>query len=279
MTRSAGAGTLAGTSCGEVEVRRLSLLAGLLLLAACSTQPSAGREAVVKPAVVPAHAVPVDGPAVRGVVRDDRGRPVAGATVYVTVELSQAERSERGVKAGFTLGLGCADEEGCSTPTKTGFAARDGSFAVAVPRGGAASDALRVTAVDARDLARVAVAVTLPASARAGFDTGLLPLPAGSPALAGDARRRHLEPPALAGAQLGAATVSMARVTAVGVDGVVVIKDPTTDVSAGFDPRVVEDGRVILESAQTGRVAGRRGTLTTSLVVTGTAVPASRGAS
>jgi hypothetical protein len=56
-------------------------------------------------------------------------------------------------------------------------------------------------------------------------------------------------------------------------------RPPTTDVSGGYDPRLVEDGQVLLVGTQRGRVHGSPAQFSASLVTSGNTVPLSRGAS
>jgi len=54
--------------------------------------------------------------------------------------------------------------------------------------------------------------------------------------------------------------------------------DTEADVSSGFDYRLLEDGKAMLVSHQTGSVAGLPAEYSSSLVVTGHTIPGSRGA-
>lgn len=228
---------------------------------------------------VPDHPAPVTGPAVTGSATGGEGSTVAGATVLVAVRLSNTEKNARNTKSAFTFGLGCLDQVGCTTPTSRGRVAGDGHFAVAVPKGGDPADGLVVTLVaDRGSDGRVGTSVTLPASARAGTDVGPVPLAgAVGQVVKSGAKDRFVMPP-LAGAS-GSPGVTLSRARAVGSDQQFVVQDPVMDVSDGYDPRLVEDGQVLLVGTQDATVGGRPGGYSASLVTSAQLVPPSRGAS
>src|SRR5436305_1205620 len=103
-----------------------------LLAAGCAGGPGDAANLPIRHGPVPPTPSHVAGPAVTGTVRDSAGRVEAGATVVVTVVLTKAERDERNLKSAATLGLGCLDEVGCTSPTKIGLAARNGAFEVPI---------------------------------------------------------------------------------------------------------------------------------------------------
>ena len=265
--------------CGMAKHWGLAALAVVVAGSGCTTSRTSGSLPVLHGEAIPDTAPKLSDPAVVGVVRDSSGSVVSGATVYASVELSKGERGYRGAKAFFSLGVLCADVEGCSTPTTTTLGAKDGTFAVAVPHGGDARDGLRVTVVAEHGETRVATSVLLPPAARAGVNAGDVPVAAGAPRTHLAGGKQHYDPPSVPSAHLGAATILLSRVRSTGADGQPVTDSPSTDVSGGFDPRVIEDGRVLLESSQSGMVRGRPAIASSSLVMTGTVVPRSRGAS
>lgn len=94
----------------------------------------AGQLAPVGPGSVPAHAAPVEGPAMTGAVRGTHGSPVPGARIVATLLRTKSARTSIGLGAAFTLGLSCvAQKRGCRAPASTGVSAADGTYAVAVP--------------------------------------------------------------------------------------------------------------------------------------------------
>jgi hypothetical protein len=224
---------------------------------------------------VPATPTPVSGPAIRGSVIDARGHAAAGATVTVTTVLRSSERTERDLKALFSLGLGCFDTQGCSAPRATGVVAKSGGFALPVPHGMTDRDQLALSVTAARGTgATVETTLILPASANDGLTVAAVPLAAQPATLDREGDRARFRAPAVRGA--GAVTsVAMYAV----VDGE---EDPAdedaTDVSGGFDTRLLEDGDEMLVGHQTGHVNGWPAMFSASLVVTGHDVPASRGA-
>src|SRR5689334_5963070 len=84
-----------------------ALATGLLLAGCIDSGPSAEDRDTVDPGSVPATAPAVDGPAIRGVVRDTAGATVPGARVTVTLLRSKDERTSIGIGAAFSLGLTC----------------------------------------------------------------------------------------------------------------------------------------------------------------------------
>lgn len=192
------------------------------------------------------------------------------------VVLRQSEQAWRGAKAIFSLGLGCLDQQGCSAPRVHGVVARDGHFAVPVPHGLTDKDGLAVTVEAARGSdARVSTTLLLPASAVSGASVAV-PLAADAAVLKVNGHHAALRPPAVTGADTAGSTVELRRLgTGASTPGVGATE---ADVSGGFDIRVLEDGRAMLVSHQTGTVDGVPAQYSASLVVTGHAVPNSRGA-
>lgn len=228
-------------------------------------------------ASIPATPPPVSGPAIRGSATDTRGRPAAGASVTVTKVLRTGERLSRDTKAWMTLGLGCLDAQGCSAPTQHAVVAADGRFAIPVPQGITERDGLAVTVLASRgEDARVQTTLTLPASANSGQTVQNVPLAAEAPTLERAGDREFLRPPAVPGAAADL-SVTLRQLAAPG-HGTAAVISAEIDASRGFDQRVLEDGRGLLVSRQTGAVAGLPAQYSTSLVVTGRSVPPSRGA-
>jgi hypothetical protein len=218
----------------------------------------------------------VSGPAVTGVVRDTAGRPVAGATVSVEVEQSTAEHVSDVFKALSSVGILCGIAGGCTEPKTSGYTARDGSFAVPVPRNNPQHDAYSVTVVSARGAsARVGASLSLPRSTRRGLRVGAVVVAAGSPRLVRRGGRNQVVAPALPARFRSTAAAAELQVEAGNppvVDG-----DPTT-VTDGYDPLVMEDEHLLLTTGQTGVEHGRPAIFSSSLDVHGATVPASRGA-
>jgi hypothetical protein len=226
---------------------------------------------------IPATPSPVSGPAIRGSAADTRGRVAAGASVAVTKVLRTSERFTRDVKAWTTLGLGCLDAQGCSAPTRRAIVAADGRFAVPVPQGITDRDGLAVTVLAARgDNARVQTTLMLPASANSGQTLPNVLLAADAPTLERSGNRESLRPPTVPGVA-GDLDVTLRQLAAPG-DNAAAVASAQIDASRGFDPRVLEDGKALLTSRQTGTVAGLPALYSTSLVVMGHDVPPSRGA-
>lgn len=244
-------------------------------LAGCSRIGDAGSD-VPRGGSIPASPAPVSGPAIQGTAVDTAGHVAAGATVTVTVVLRSSEQAWRGAKAIFSLGLGCLDKQGCSAPSAQGLVAADGRFAVAVPHGLTDKDGLAVTVEAARGTgARVSTTLLLPASAVSGASLAV-PLAADAATLTVSGHRAALRPPAVAGADVTSGTVQMDQVDT--RDNQPVAGAVQTDVSNGFDIRVLEDGQAMLVSHRTGTVGGLPAQYAASLVVAGHSVPDSRGA-
>jgi hypothetical protein len=250
------------------------------LTAGCAGGPGDAGNTPVLRGPVPPTPTPVAGPAVIGRVQDTTARSAGGATVVITVLLSKEERDERNLKSAASLGLGCLDAVGCTSPTTVGRVAMNGAFALAMPTGTfAATDPIAVTVVDERSpSARVATMVRVPRRGGATrLDAGLIPIAARPATLRRSPVRDALVMPAVA-ASTGPPTVEMSRAERER-DAQFVQRPPTTDVSGGYDPRLVEDGMVLLAGRQSGSWGGRSFEFSASLVTTGVAVPASRGAS
>lgn len=253
------------------------LVLAMLVLAGCTQGSTSGVRPAQQREAIPSTAPEISGPALRGTVHDASGKPVSGATVYAETILSKSESFFRGFKAFASLGLGCLDEQGCTAPNGSGIAALDGSFAIKVPKGGNNNKGVRITVVAQRQKTRVATSLTLPVSALSGLDVGTIPIATVGPTTTNSGGRMHVNPPPVPGAHLGAATISMSRIG--GTEDQPVASGSSTDVSGGVDPRLIEDGRVLLESRQEGTVGTYPALVSSSLTRIGTAVPASRGAS
>jgi hypothetical protein len=254
------------------------LLAGVLAVSGCATGPGDAGDIPVDRGPVPSHAVAVDGPAVTGRALDTAGRPAAGATVVVTIDLSGSERAARNMKSFASLGLACFDETGCTTPTSSGRVAGDGRFVIAAPHGDVdRRDGLVVTVVAARGAdARVATTVRVDRRRDGSGDAGTVVVAAGRPLLRRTPGNSRLVMPPVGVA--ATTVVRMSRAEPVDGGSQFVERSPGTDVSGGFDPRMVEDGLVLLTGSQTGRVRGRAAGFSASLVTSGDTVPPSRGA-
>jgi hypothetical protein len=190
--------------------------------------------------------------------------------------LRPSEQAWRDAKAIFSLGLGCLDKQGCSAPSAQGVVAADGQFAVAVPHGLTDKDGLAVTVEATRGTdARVSTTLLLPESAVSGASVSV-PLAADAAVLEVIGHHAALRPPSVTGASVAGGTVEMDQVDTRSSESVAGARQ--TDVSSGFDIRVLEDGRAMLVSHQTGTVDGLHAEYSASLVVTGHAVPDSRGA-
>lgn len=208
-----------------------------------------------------------------GHVIDDAGRAVAGATVIVSVEPSNAESFATGTAALASLGLSCLT--GCTPDHATGYSARDGSFAVAVPRDNPNHDAYSVTVAVARGPARVATSVNLPRSTRHGWRVGGIIVAHDNATVHDQGSREAIAPPALPDS-VNATEFRAFLNTETGSPPV--IDGSQTDITAGYDPRLLEDEHLLLTTAQTGRLHGRAAIFSSSLEVRGHVVPASRGA-
>lgn len=261
-------------------------MAALALTAsACSTGVDAGNTATLT-GPVPAHPVAVTGAAIRGRVLaaaagantgGDRA-VVAGATVVVTVILRRDEVAGRALKGTLTLGLGCLDRVGCTAPTSEGRVAQDGRFEVAVPIGQTEQDDLSLTVLAQRgSTGRVGTTVTLPYADHVGADVGTIPLATSAGSVVAQGGVNRYVPAAMPGAS-GAPGVTMSRAASVAGGDQFVVEDPVQDVSPGYNPQLVEDGRVLLASTTIGSVELAPAVFTSSLLVEGTLVPPSRGA-
>jgi hypothetical protein len=248
----------------------------VLVVSGCAGIGDAGSDV---PSSGPIHATApaISGPAILGTATDTTGRVGAGATVTVMVVLRSSEQAWRDAKAIFSLGLGCLDTQGCTPPRASGIVAADGHFAVAVPHGLTDKDGLAVTVEAQRGSdSRVSTTLLLPASAVSGA-TVSVPLAADPAVLRVSANRARLQPPSVTGASTEGGTVQMDQVDTTG-DGQPVSGDSETDVSGGFDVRLIEDGKAMLVSHQAGSVNGLTAEYSSSLVITGHAIPGSRGA-
>lgn len=233
----------------------------LLIATACSTR-TAGQIPVQHPATIPPHASAVSGPAITGVVRDTRGHTVAGATVLVEIEQSGAEQAINVMKALSSVGVFCALGSGCTAPRSSGYSARDGSFAIQVPKGNPEHDAYSLTVAVARGKTRVATSISLPRSARHGERVGSVLVAAASPTLMTRHGRSRVIPPTLP-ASYRAGQYAAYLNTESGNPPVIAGSQLT--VTAGYDPRVEEDEQLLLTTTQTGVQSGRRAIFSTSL--------------
>jgi hypothetical protein len=176
------------------------------------------------------------------------------------------------------LGFGCLDRAGCTAPSGESRVAQDGRFIVAVPKGQTEHDDLNLTVVAQRGSdGRVATSVTLPYADHVGADVGTIPVPASAGSITTAAGVSHYVPAPVLGAG-GIPAVTMARAAAVSGGDQFVADGSASDVSAGYDPRVIEDGRVLLVSTTDGEVETAPALFSSSLLVSGTLVPPSRGA-
>lgn len=212
-------------------------------------------------------------------MRTAGGLPVPGASVTVRVDLSGGEEAFRAFKAIASLGLGCLDQEGCSTPTAATRTGDDGRFVSRVPSGGKPTNRLVVTVVSpVPGGAEMITSVTYPTSARKGAALGTIVVPVKGVTLGGSGRRLTVSAPVLSGARLDAVTVTMLAASR-GPDGRLVAGATLMDASKGFDPLLVEDARVLLRSQARGTIDGRPVVVSGTLLYNGNHVPASRGAS
>lgn len=257
-------------------LRTMTALCVLALLAVsgCSVIGDAGSD-VPSSGSIPPTAPKVSGPAILGTVTDTAGHVGAGATVTVMVVLRSSEQALRDAKAIFTLGLGCLDTQGCTAPSAHGMVAADGHFAVAVPHGITDKDGLAVTVEAARGAdSRVSTTLLLPPSAVSGA-TVSVPLAADPATLRVSANHASVQPPSVTGAGTGG-TVELDQVD--NGDSQAVAGEAETDVSGGFDIRLLEDAKAMLVSHQSGTVHSLPAEYSSSLVVTGHVIPGSRGA-
>jgi hypothetical protein len=247
------------------------------LLSGCSAAVNAGDTPTLT-GPIPAQPTPLAGPTIRGSAVVG-GHAAAGATVVVTTVLQTDEVAGRGLKAAATLGIGCLDQVGCSSPTSEGRVAQNGRFILAVPKGGQGDDGLSVTVLGQRgNVGRVATSVLLPSADRTGADIGSLALAGSAGTVISRDNLSHYVAAGVPG-QEGTPDVTMARAVATGSGDQFVTEDPVQDITLGFDPRLVEDGRVLLASTGIGTMAGHQAVFTSSLVFDGNLVPPSRGAS
>jgi hypothetical protein len=242
----------------------------LVFVAGCTQSRTAGQIPATTPPSVPPHAVSVSGRAVSGVVTDTAGRPVAGATVVVSVALSGGEQAVRAIGAFSTVGFYCL--LGCSAPHASGFSARDGSFALALPGPNPEHDDYSLTVAIARGAARVATSVVVPWKRHGSHAT--VQLAAGSPRLRAVGDRRFVVPPRLP-QRFGVSHFEASLETETGTPPVV--DGHALTVTGGYDARVVEDERLLLTTAQTGHQRGREALFSSSLEVRGNQFPATRG--
>lgn|GEM_PF-4003017 len=274
-------------------MRTTALAAALLFTTVGGCADSGGNAGNTAPAGssnLPTHAPAVSGPAITGTVRAD-GDPVPGARITVTLLRSSAERTSIGLGAAFSLGLSClVERRGCRAPTADGATARDGTFAVGLPKNNGAPPvgvALTVvaTANDPRSGAdngqndfRVGTTLVLPAADAAG---AVADVPVAARALQLPRSGTHLDvvmPPVAGAAVTGPATLAVSQLTAEGdVSGATTDFSRTT-VHLPFDLRLAEDSRLLLDAAQPARVGGYEATLSATRVLAGDSVPASRGA-
>jgi hypothetical protein len=202
---------------------------------------------------------------------DTAGHPVSGATVVVSVALNGGEQAIRAIGAFSTVGFYCL--LGCSAPHANGFSARDGSFALSLPGPNKEHDDYNLTVAAARgDAARVATSVVV--AWKKGSSRATVVLASGSPRVRAVGNRRFVVPPSLP-LRYGASAVEASLETETGTPPVA--DGHALTVTNGYDARVVEDERLLLTTAQTGRVHGRDALFSSSLELRGSEVPASRG--
>lgn len=256
-----------------------------VLLAGCvDSGPNAEDAGPVDPASVPATAAQVDGPAIRGTVRDTAGKEIPGARVSVTLLRSKDERASIGIGAAFSLGLSCfAEKRGCRAPNADGVSAADGTYAIAMPKNnGDAPVGIAVSVVapvgdNADD--RVGTTVTLPAKAAAGatFD-----VPVASTPLKlnkqGANQLRVAMPDTRQAIPNGAVSVTLTQLPAEGNVSNATADFTETPAKLPFDLRIAEDSRLLVAAHQEAKIGDRPVTLSATSVLTGTAVPASRDA-
>lgn len=252
--------------------RAIGLAMVVIAVAGCAQTTTAGQIPATTPPSVPAHAAAVPGRSMSGVVTDTSGHPLPGASVVITVALSGSEQAVRAVGAFSTAGIFCL--LGCSAPHDSGYAARDGSFAVSLPGANPEHDDYRLTVALARGSARVATSVVLPWGA--GSISGAnVQLAGGSPRLRAVGHHRWVLPPTLP-ARYGAAGFDAALQAETGSPPVADGQQLT--VTGGYDARVVEDERLLLTTVQTGHEGNLPAVFSSSLEVRGNDVPPSRGA-
>jgi hypothetical protein len=254
-------------------MRRIALaLVAVVLAAGCAESRTAGQIPVTTPASVPPHADSMHGRSISGVVTDTSGHPVSGATVVVSVALNGGEQAIRAIGAFSTVGFYCL--LGCSAPHASSFSARDGSFAVSLPGPNKEHDDYNLTIASARGAAaRVATSVVVPW--KRGSSRAAVVLASGSPHVRAIGHRRFVVPPSLP-LRFGISHFEASLETETGTPPVA--DGHALTVTNGYDARVVEDERLLLTTAQTGRLHGRDAVFSSSLEVRGTEVPASRDA-
>ena len=260
------------------------VLAGLLT-GCVDSGPSAEDRSPVDPGSVPDTADPVDGPALRGTVRDTEGDPVPGARVTVTLLRSKSERASVGIGAAFSLGLSCfADKRGCQSPTTEGVSAGDGTYAVGVPANngdpavGVALSVVAPVANSADD--RVGTTVTLPAKAATG---GTFDVPVASEALRLTRRGAHqlrvAMPTTRQAKASGPVTVTLTQLPTDGDAAGATADFTETEVKLPFDLRVAEASRLLVAAHREARIGDRPVTVSATSVLRGIKVAISRGAS
>ncbi|HUR73736.1 MAG TPA: carboxypeptidase-like regulatory domain-containing protein [Sporichthya sp.] len=264
------------------------VLAGLL--AGCVDSGSGAEDLTpVDPGSVPETAAAVDGPAIRGSVRDTAGTPVPGARVTVTLLRSKQERTSVGIGAAFSLGLSClADKRGCKSPTAQGVSAGDGSYAIKMPANngeppvGVAISVVAPVGNSADE--RVGTTVTLPAQATAGatFDVPVasegLKLTLNKEANVPGHDLRVAMPATRQAKPTGPVSVTLTQLPADGDVSGATADFTETPVKLPFDLRVAEDSRLLVAAHREAQIGDRPVTLSATSVLKGTAVPASRGA-
>lgn len=227
------------------------------------------------PPVVAPHATAVKGPAVRGVVRDPAGRPVAGATVTVAVSPNGGEQFVSAAKAFSSLGLLCFT--GCTPPHDSAYSARDGSFALAVPGPNPEHDKYTLTVTNPQgETARETSSLLLPRRTRHGLSVRSVLVAARPLTIRRTPGRYFVVPPPLP----GAAALSSPESSLEQERGSPPVADGgTVAASAGYDPRVVEDEHMLATTVRTGRDGRYPAIFSATAQVTGDRVPPSRGSS
>ncbi len=260
------------------------VLAGLL--SGCvDSGPGAEDLGPVNPASVPDTAAAVEGPAMRGTVRNTEGAPVPGARVTVTFLRSKEERTSVGIGAAFSLGLSCfADKRGCRAPTSEGVSAADGTYAVAMPsNNGDPPVGVAVSVVAPAGTSgdnRVGTTIALPARIVEG---GTFDMPVATEPLTLIRNRdghdlRVTMPLTRQAVPSGAVKVAVTQLPAEGNVSSATADFTETPVPLPFDLRMAEDSRLLVAAHREARIGDRSATLTATSVLPGTEVPASRGA-
>ncbi|MGQ0843367.1 MAG: hypothetical protein ACT4QF_04460 [Sporichthyaceae bacterium] len=267
-------------------LRRIAAFAtAAVLLASCADSTGgAGNVVPSDPASLPDTAAAVDGPAFTGTVRNRAGEVVPGAAVVVTLLRSKAERGQIAAGAAASLGTTCLfTSQGCRAPRKEGVSAKDGTFAVPLPKNnGAAAVGAAITAVasvgDVADGTRVGTTLLLPKKDAGG---AAIDVPVASTALELKRKGTRLDVvmPALEGAKaIGASKLTISQLTGEGDVSRSTTDLTGTDVTLPFDLRLAEDSRLLLDVSQAARVGDRDGRITATGVLAGDVVPASRDA-